>query len=301
MTFFGRSKKPCNKCFVAWFFIVVASLTLTLGSAGNAVPPDQQPTKDTGHTVRKLPKHLMPKNVISSLKRKATDSSVHPWRTIGRVNIGGTAHCSGSLVADNIVLTAAHCLYSKQLGKMVPANMVHFLAGYSHGEYLAHSKVIAYETGRDNIGAVAKDLQNAPYDWALLILQDPIGQQIGALPIHDGFQIYAKDDAVFHQGGVKLSTQGVAVAGYPMDRSHVLSLEKDCAIKNMFSGGTVLVIDCTALPGDSGGPILQIIDGKWVLIGLQTAAIQNDKGRFTLGVSGLGFRRALSALINAKE
>lgn len=251
------------------------------------------------YTVRKVPENQRPKDVITSFHRNAVDSTEYPWKTVGRVNIGGLTHCTGSLVADNIVLTAAHCLYSKRLRSMVPTSSVHFLAGYAHGEHVAHSRVLAYETGPGFDGINGANTDNMPHDWALLILADPLGATLGYIPLHDAFQSSEARGANGANGRAVLSTSQIATAGYPRDRAHILSLEQDCRIVNAFNGGAVLVTSCISLQGDSGGPILQPSDKGWVLIGLQTAAAQRGEVRSSIGVSALAFIRTFSMLTQA--
>lgn len=248
------------------------------------------------YKVRKLPDNQLPKDVVTSFHRKAMDSSVYPWRTIGRVNVGGTTHCTGSLVADNIVLTAAHCLYSKRLQRMVPANMVHFLAGYAHGDYAAQSKIIAYETGIKFDGKAGANTANMPHDWALLILQEPLGITLGHLELHDAFSEARLSNSRTKKPRAVLSTSHIAAAGYPQDRSHLLSLERNCRIVNAFNRGTVLVTSCLSLQGDSGGPILQEAGDEWFLIGVQTAAAQRGRVRSSIGISALAFIRTFAGL-----
>ena len=240
-------------------------------------------------SIRKdLPPHLRPQNNVTSFNRRVVENTDHPWQAIGRVNIGGTTHCSGTLVAANVVLTAAHCLFSRRMKKMVVPSSVHFLAGYSKGEFRGHSKVKTYLVGPGFDGKKWNDKTNAMHDWALLTLTKPLGEDLGflSMPV-EWFGPSATPSQNKRNNRRAIPGVGidelVTTAGYPGDRKHVLSLEENCKIVATANSGRILFTNCIALSGDSGGPILRQKNNQWNIVGIQTAAIRvNDK------VSGVG-------------
>ncbi len=248
---------------------------------------------------KNLPPHLRPENNVTSFHRRAVDSNEMPWRTVGRVNIGGRAHCSGTLVAANIVLTAAHCLFSKASGQMVVPGIVHFVAGYSRGEHLGHSKVKTYRVGDGYRGEEGATRENVQHDWALLVLEESLGNELGFLTVPEGWFEPPKPTALPRPTKRKVQiTSDITTAGYPGDRKHILSLEENCNIITTANEGRILLTSCIALKGDSGGPILQKVGDGWHIIGVQTSALRAGDKISGVGLSAIVYQPYLDVLAN---
>ena len=276
--------------FVAFLLAAIFVIVSPLDQAGAQEGVSETPAEK----LRKMRPEERPTNIITSFHRRAVESTEAPWRSVGRVNVNGTTHCTGSLIAENIVLTAAHCLYAKRMGKMVPPANVHFLAGYAKGEYLAHSRVSRYTVGRGFDGQKGSLPENMPHDWALLLLVDAVGAEFGFLDIPD--TLLQIGNGTNGRPRIALPSRDIITAGYPGDRAHILSLEENCQVKSVRARGRVLVTNCTAIPGDSGGPILQHRSSKWSLIGLNVASIHNDTLHGSIILSALAFRDGLAAV-----
>ena len=79
-----------------------------------------------------------------SEKRQLTDrEDLYGWEAVGRLDVGDESFCTATLIAQDIVLTAAHCAIDRKTGETLqPASQVTFRAGLSNGSALAERKVV---------------------------------------------------------------------------------------------------------------------------------------------------------------
>ena len=70
-----------------------------------------------------------------------TSDAGQDWQAVGRLNLGARGFCTGALIAPDLVLTAAHCLYDKDTGARIDDRDIEFLAGWRNGRAEAYRGV----------------------------------------------------------------------------------------------------------------------------------------------------------------
>jgi V8-like Glu-specific endopeptidase len=178
-------------------------------------------------------------NIFGVDDRETVDSH-HPElvASLGRLPHG----CTAAMVGRRLALTAAHCVLDKESGDVHP-QLGTFEAGFDQGSVSAKTWISAAWVGTEN------PEQNRTRDWAILLLQDDIGDQTGWLGLEKNLE-----------GEFPVTTNLLAYASDRMAGAVPL-ITKNCYIHKEDGEGRLLH-DCDAVSGSSGGPMFQSLTGK---------------------------------------
>lgn len=204
----------------------------------------------------------------TKLRALTTIDSVRGWEAVGRVDIGnGRGFCTGTLIEPDLVLTAAHCLYDRDKGRMfTPADFA-FRAGWQSGHAAAVRKVRRIQPHPSYIFGEKAWQKRIAYDVALLELDVPI-----RAPVANALAT----------GTSPRPGDRVAVISYARERSETPSIQSECATRDRQEG--VLVLSCAVDFGASGSPVLTIGSGAVRVVSVISAMASTDGGQVALGM-----------------
>ncbi|HSF94381.1 MAG TPA: trypsin-like serine protease [Thermohalobaculum sp.] len=181
-------------------------------------------------------------------RRMMTAAEQKPWRGVGRLDVKNQfseGMCTGTLIAEDLVLTAAHCVTSELTGLIIPPDGVEFIAGERLGVSAGKSKAAriavhpSYDAGRSGVGLSIR------YDMALVRLEKPIPKARAPY-----FAIAPTPDL----------DAALTLISYRRDRTSGLTRQDGCTITTVVDA--VMTLGCDVTFGASGSSFFQIIDGE---------------------------------------
>jgi V8-like Glu-specific endopeptidase len=204
----------------------------------------------------------------TALRTLQTGQDGRGWEAVGRLDIAGKGFCTAALIRDDLILTAAHCVYDDD-GSLIDAARFTFQAGLRNGRAEATRGVrrLAAHPGYVHRGhdprrdAVAQDI-------AVLELDQPIR----TTRVHP-FPIAAQP----------LNGDEIGIVSYAQNRSEAPSLQDLCKVLGRQDG--VVVMTCDVDFGSSGSPVFATRDGIVRIVSVVSAMADLDGEKVSLGTS----------------
>ena len=198
-----------------------------------------------------------------SLIRLTDRDDLFGWEAVGRVDMEDDGYCTGTLVASNLVLTAAHCMFD-HTGQMRAPSTLQFRAGLSNGTAIAARTVGRFVVADGYNPNVGMSADNVRTDAALLELTEPIPTAVAGpfVPYQDP------------SPGDRLS-----VVSYGQSRDRAPSWQRECRVLWRHKG--LVSFDCNVTFGSSGAPVFT--DGAYraQIVSLVVGGSKNPDGTTT--------------------
>ncbi len=190
------------------------------------------------------------------------------WEAVGRLDIAGKGFCTATLIAPDLVLTTAHCLFDRDTGAPVDSARLAFHAGFRNGLSAASREVrraMVHPAYRFEPAAGAAHSRD---DIALVELAQPI-RDPGVPPFETAAEVGP---------GAQVS-----VVSYAVGRSEIPALQDACDVLGRERG--VFVLTCEVDFGSSGAPIFAVEGGVARIVSVVSAKGELAGRRVALGTS----------------
>jgi V8-like Glu-specific endopeptidase len=171
---------------------------------------------------------------------------------VGRLNIAGRRFCTATLVAPDLIVTAAHCLFHPRTGARVADGELRYIAGYRVRDWAAVRRVTATVIDPAYAFEERATYAGVGADLAIGRLDRPVPESVFPFAT-----------------GALANGPPLSIVSYAQDRPHAPSIETPCAIVERT--GPVFALDCGVTFGASGSPLFQGEGGELRLVGVVSA------------------------------
>lgn len=186
--------------------------------------------------------------------RQVMDTSVFPWSVIGRIDIEGVGECTATLIAPNVLVTAAHCIHDDEGQTLYEGE---FQTGMTLRKGGYRAQIVDFWISDDWDSERFENTQRIDgQDWALLKLDTALGDELG----------FVTPLALVEARGRRQARRvTLSQAGYSWDTGTNLTGHQGCGIERIHRRNT-LAHNCDTTRGDSGSPFMIEEDGQWFVI-----------------------------------
>ena len=209
--------------------------------------------------------------IIGEDHRVRVDNQGPPWDAIGQVNIGGyrlESKCTGTLVAPDLVLTAAHCVINPWSSQPYRLGEIHFLAAVRGASNKGHSTAKCLHFLKDyQLAAASRNPPSAPTHK--ITIPSPSSDAV-IIVLNDGL---TADPAPLAENVRPLPGLLLVHAAYPADHRFELMAHFDCHLSRLDADSPLWLTDCDTHPASSGGPLFAINDGRLGLTAIMIGVV----------------------------